>query len=246
VVAATRASIPRSGLAWAHLAGAAVLLNAVPFTLFAVGEQHVSSVLAGIWNATTPLVTLLVVLALLPAERPTQARVSGLAIGFLGVLVVLAPWRGLGGPELWGNLACLCAAACYGLGFPYTRRFLADRPESGIVLSACQLVLASVGLGVVAAVAAPAITRPPSWPVIASMVGLGALGSGLAYVLNYRVVRAAGATTASTVTYLIPLFSTVAGVTVLGEPLTWNQPVGAFVVLVGVGVSQGLIRLRKT
>jgi len=70
-------------------------------------------------------------------------------------------------------------------------------------------------------------------------VALGVLGTGLAYVLNYGLIRDAGATVASTVTYAIPLFSTLAGVLVLGEPLTWNQPAGALVVILGVVVSQG-------
>jgi len=75
------------------------------------------------------------------------------------------------------------------------------------------------------------------------MLCLGALGSGVAYVLNYAIIRRAGATTASTVTYLVPLFSTVLGVVVLGEALSWNQPVGAVVVLAGVAVAQGLLRI---
>ena len=75
--------------------------------------------------------------------------------------------------------------------------------------------------------------------VIASMVGLGALGSGLAYVLNFRVLRAAGPATASSVTYLVPIFSTAFGILLLGEGLTWHQPAGAAIVLLGVAVSQG-------
>ena len=68
---------------------------------------------------------------------------------------------------------------------------------------------------------------------------LGALGSGLAYILNYQVIRAAGATIASTVTYVIPVVSTALGIAVLGETLTWNQPLGAIVVIAGVLISQG-------
>jgi drug/metabolite transporter (DMT)-like permease len=75
--------------------------------------------------------------------------------------------------------------------------------------------------------------------VAGSMLALGALGSGVAYVLNFRVLRAAGPTTASSVTYLVPLFATVFGIAILGEGLTWHQPVGAAVVLLGVAVSQG-------
>ena len=76
-------------------------------------------------------------------------------------------------------------------------------------------------------------------PVVGAMLALGVLGTGVAYILNYAIVRKAGATTASTVTYLIPLFSTVLGVVVLGEALSWHEPVGALIVLFGVAVSQG-------
>ena len=73
---------------------------------------------------------------------------------------------------------------------------------------------------------------------------LGVLGTGLAYVLNYAVVRRAGATIASTVTYVIPLFATACGVLLLGEGIAWNEPVGALVVLLGVALSQGRVRVR--
>jgi drug/metabolite transporter (DMT)-like permease len=80
--------------------------------------------------------------------------------------------------------------------------------------------------------------------VIASVLALGAFGTGIAFVLNFRVIRLAGATTSASVTYLIPIFATLIGVTVLGEQVTWFQPVGAAVVLLGVAVSQG-VRLRR-
>ncbi len=81
----------------------------------------------------------MVALAVLPDERPAPQRLAGLAVGFFGVLVVLGPWTGLGG-RLGGNLACFGAAACYGIGFPYTRRFLAGRAESAVSLSAAQVM----------------------------------------------------------------------------------------------------------
>jgi drug/metabolite transporter (DMT)-like permease len=77
------------------------------------------------------------------------------------------------------------------------------------------------------------------------MAALGALGTGVAYVLNYVVIREAGATTASTVTYVVPVFSTVLGVVVLGEGLAWHEPAGAAIVLAGVAVSQDRLGLRR-
>ncbi|MHB8294001.1 MAG: DMT family transporter [Acidimicrobiales bacterium] len=220
-----RHRLPTGWRTWAHLAVASVLLNAAPFTLFAYGEQHVSSVLAGIWNATTPLTTMPVAMLLLPAEQPTRDRVAGLLVGFAGAVVVLGAWSGLGGRGLSGNLLCLAGAACYGAGFPYTRRYLSNTGRSPISLATGQLLC---GTAVLAIVTPLFTTAPATLPirVIASIVALGALGTGIAYVLNYSIIRDAGATVASTVTYLIPVFSTLAGVVVLGERLSWNEPVG--------------------
>jgi drug/metabolite transporter (DMT)-like permease len=243
-LAVRRERLPSGRRIWGHLAVCAVLFNAVPFTLFAFGETKVPSVVAGLWNATTPLWTLIVVLVALPEEHVDRRKVAGLLLGFAGVAGVLGPWRGLGGDALIGHLACFGAALCYGLGFPYVRRHLAGRPESGVSLAAAQMLLAAAMLAVFTPLA-----RAPTADIgldgLGSLLGLGVLGSGVAYVINYAIVRAAGATIASTVTYLIPVFSTVLGVVVLGEPLTWNEPVGAAIVVAGIAVSQGQLRLPR-
>ena len=164
-------------------------------------------------------------------------------MGFFGVLLVLAPWRSTHGAHLTGQLACLGAGACYGIGFPYTRRFLSGRGESAVALSAAQVLCGTLQLALVVPWATSTPHRFPLDSVL-SMIALGAGGTGIAYVLNFDVIRRAGATVASTVTYLIPLFSTVLGVVVLGEALSWNQPVGAAVVLAGVALSQGRLSSR--
>ena len=238
VLVARGERLPRTPGVWKHLAVAGLVSNALPFSLYAYGETRVTSVLAGIWNATTPLVTLLVVLLALTEERPSRERIAGLLLGFAGAGVVLGVWRGVGSQALLGNLACFGAAACYGVGFPYARKHLAGRPESSIALSAAQLLCGTAELTIVT----PFFTTfPATLPLqaVGSILALGALGTGVAYVLNYGLLREVGATATSTVTYVIPLFATAVGVLVLGEPLTWNEPVGAVVVLLGILVSQG-------
>lgn len=237
LVAARPESLPAGRRVWGHLAVTGALFSSVPFSLFSYGETHASSVLAGIWNATTPLLTVLVSLAALPDERPTAQRLGGLLVGFTGVLVVLGPWQGVGGSELAGQLMFLGAATCYALGYVYTRRYLSDLPYSGASLSAGQLICASAQLGV-ATIFVGESPHALGADAVGSMLALGVLGTGLAYVFNYRIVRVAGATTAATVTYLVPLFSTLLGVVVLGEEMTWNEPLGGLVVLAGVAISQ--------
>jgi drug/metabolite transporter (DMT)-like permease len=230
VLAVRRTPLPRDPAAWKHVAVVGLLMNALPFTLFAYGEQHVSSVIAGLWNGTTPLMTLVAVLLLLPEERPDARRLAGVAGGFAGLVVLLGPWQGLGGGKLLGDAACALGACCYGLGLTYTRRYLSARPEGGVSLAGAQLLCATAMLLVVAPLeGAPSLALDGG--EIASALVLGVLGSGLAYVLTHAIVRAAGATTFSLVTYVIPIFSTALGVTILSESVSWNQPVGAAIVL---------------
>ncbi len=245
VLAVRRESLPRDGRLWLHLAVVGLLMNAAPFVLFAYGEQSVTSIVGGLWNATVPLTTLVAVLLLLPDERPDRRRLAGLALGFGGVILLLGPWRGLGGDALLGHLACFVAACCYGLGATYTRRHLAGRSESGVALAGAQLLCATAMLLVVAPLAEPPRIAGLGAAPIASLLVLGVLGSGVAYVLTYAIVRAVGATTFSTVAYLIPVFSTALGVTVLGEGLGWNEPAGAAVVLAAITLSSAGPRAQR-
>lgn len=224
--------LPRGAGLWGRLVIAGVLLNVVPFTLFAYGERHVSSLLAGIWNATVPLFTFPVALVALADEHASGRRLAGLAIGFAGVLVVLGVWNGVGATSLAGNLLCLGAAASYGLGFPYARRYLARRADSPLSLATGQLICGTAIL----AVLTPVFTSAPHGVMakqVASVLALGVFGTGLTFMLNYSLIRDVGATMTSTVAYVMPIVSTVLGILVLAEPLRWYEPVGAVVIIVG-------------
>jgi len=245
MVAIARVRLPSGLRTWGHLAVVAVLLNAAPGWLFAFGQQHVSSVIAGILNAMTPLATLAVILAAYPEERPTARRVAGLLTGFLGVAVVIGVWRGLGSGEWSGVLACLAATVCYGLALPYTRRHLASVPGPKIGLVAGQVTLSAVMVLPILLLTGPAPHGEVTPAVVASMVALGTLGSGVAYALNFRTIEVAGPGTASTVTYITPVVAAVVGVVFLGTRIDWNVPVGALVVLAGVAVAQSRPRLPQ-
>jgi drug/metabolite transporter (DMT)-like permease len=241
VLAIRRERLPRDRTVWRDLFIVALFYNSIPFSLFAFGEQHASSIVAAIGNATAAIWTVVFAMALLPDERATRTRVSGVLIGFVGVLVLLGPWHGLGGPSLLGTLLCLGPGVCYGLAFAYTRRHLSGRPEPVTSLAAGQVLLATLQLALVT----PFFSSAPSHislKVWGCILALGALGTGLAYVLSYDIIGRAGATTASLVTYVVPLFATFFGVVLLSEGLTWNEPVGALVIIAGAAVSQGVLR----
>ncbi len=234
-----RGRLPKPGVVWAHAAFVGLMTNVIPFTLFAWAETRVSSVLAGLFNAATPLFTALFALAIVPSERLTRQRVLGLITGFAGVLVVMGVWQGLSG-DLVGSLACLGATLCYGVGVPWTRRFLAVRPEGGPSLMGAQLLCSSVVMAVLCLFLTDLPTSVQVSSVLAVAV-LGALATGLAFIWMYRVIALAGSVVSASVTYATPLVSTLLGILLLGETLTWNQPLGAVIVLIGAALVQGLI-----
>lgn len=235
--------LPRGLRTWGHLCVTGTLLCTLPWTLFAVGEERVSSALAGIANATTPIATVLCTLLLLPHEPVGRRRLLGVAIGFLGVLLILQPWSLTSGPDPVGFAMVLAASACYGIGWTYVRRFLTgvdtgglSLPTGQVLVSVVQMPLVLLGwwwFGARDELAAPwslHTTGAALVPLLA-VIALGVIGTGLAQSMQFDVVRAAGPTVATSVTYVIPVVSVALGVAVLGETLGPVVLLGAAVVL---------------
>ncbi|WP_344500803.1 DMT family transporter [Streptomyces enissocaesilis] len=240
-MAVKRVGLPRGARTWGHLTVAAFFLNALPFSLFAYAELTIPSTLAGICNATSPLWGMALSVVAFSEDRPTRRRVAGLGLGFIGVLTVLGVWQGFSGLDLGGTVMALLAALSYPVGWIYLRRTLAGSGGSALSMTGAQLLLGTVQLAVVT----PLFTTVPgSFPVVPllAVVALGALGTGLAMLVQYGLVAEIGPTTAQMVTYFVPVIATVAGVTLLGEHLSWNTPVGALVVLAGAALTQSRAR----
>ncbi|MGH8969956.1 MAG: EamA family transporter [Actinomycetes bacterium] len=236
--------LPRSGGIWVHVAAAALLGNVVPFLLLSYGEQTTGAGLAGVLVGSTPLLTLTLAAAALPTERATPRKAVGLLIGFLGVVLVIGPWRDSLG-SVGGQLACLGAALSYAAGFVYVRKHLSPRGLAPLALAASQLVAAAA----LQALVTPFLTwHTPHFTsrVTASIVILGLLCTGLAYVLYFRLIGDVGATTASAVNYVVPVGAVLISVVLLGEPVTWNLLAGGLVVLFGVAYAENRIKdLRR-
>ncbi|MET9547323.1 DMT family transporter [Streptomyces sp. NPDC006627] len=237
VLVVKRERLPRGARTWLHLAVAALFLNALPFSLFAYAELTIPSTLAGICNATSPLWGMALSLVALSEDRPTRRRVAGLGIGFFGVLTVLGAWQGFSGLDVTGTVLALLASLSYPIGWIYVRRTLAGAGHSNLSLTGAQLLLATVELAVVTPLFTSMPTSFPVMPLLA-IVALGALGTGLAFLLQYALVSEVGPTTAQMVTYFVPVIATAAGVAVLGESLSWSTPVGAVIVLAGAALTQ--------
>jgi drug/metabolite transporter (DMT)-like permease len=237
VVVVRHVHVPMDRVLWARLTFVGVVWSAVPFSLFSWGELHVDSSVAGVYNATTPLFTLIVAIAVFRAERLTAARVGGLLLGIAGVVVVLGPWRGTGTNSLLGQLACLVAAMSYGVAINYVRRYISPLGLDTIVTTAVQLTTATALLVVATPVGGGTVHVTAA--VATAVLALGALGTGIAYVLMNSLIRDVGATSASLVTFVIPVVAVALGVIARGEPVTWNLFAGAAVVIVGVALAEG-------
>lgn len=246
-VLARRETLPRSIRIWGHMLVLGVTFCVAPFLLFAWAQQHVTSGLGSIYNATTPIMTAVMAGLVFRVERLRPVQLVGILVGILGVMVIIAPWQGLDlAQSVPAQLAMLGATACYGFSLAYMRKFVSNTGMSALVFS-----FLNIGLGAaVMVVLTPVLVIDPvalSPAIVAAVLALGCLGTGVAYVWNQNALRAWGPTRASTVTYITPIVGVALGMIVLGEPLSWNEPVGVLVVFAGILLAQnriGRVRAR--
>ena len=234
--------LPRNWKHWAHLFVVAALLNAVPFALFPLGQESVSSAIAGVVNSTTPLMTVLVVIVLFRDQWPTLNQTFGVIVGFGGILLLMEIFSSTSGGSVVGVSILLLATLSYGLGMSYAKRYVSSLPYSSYVLAASQ-VSASVVLTAPAALLWGVTSAAPTQVSIVGIGLLGILGTGIAYVWNYRNIELAGSVVASSVTYITPVVAVVIGVLFLREQLSATQLVGGALILFSALLVQGRIKL---
>ena len=235
---ARKVELPKGKSIWKKLWVVAMLLNVVPGVLFAFAQQYITSALAGIINATTPLMTLIFMLLIFREEKIKREQVYGLLIGALGVMTVMGVWKELGGNQLIGVIALLIAVSCYGASYPYSTRNvipLGLKPEA---LATGQLLMATMTLLPLFIFDGFSSDNYETKSIIA-MLCLGIFGSGFAYIWNFSVTAAAGSAIGSTVTYITPVVAVIVGWLYLNEAIAWHEPVGALVVIIGALLSQG-------
>lgn len=234
--------LPKGRHIWLKFTIAGLFGNAMPFVLFNWGELYIDSALAAILNGTTPLFTLVIAHFFTDDDRLTTRKVIGAIIGFGGLLVLVAPSL-FGGVEATtlGLLAVLLAAFCYGVNIVFTRTYLRGLP--GLVAPAAQLSMASVLLIPLSLlVDQPYQLEFPSLPAVSSLFALAIIGTGLAFIVYYRLLETTPASSMAMVTYLIPVFGIFLGVVVLNETLNWNAYIGCLLILIGVMVVNNIIR----
>lgn len=232
--------LPHERRLWRHLAVVAMLHNALPWVLLSWGEQYIDSALASILNGTTPIFTIILAHFLVPGDRLSAPKMLGVLLGFAGLFLLILPSLSDGAQaSTWGLIAVTAAAAIYGVAMIYSRNHLRGLPP--LVAPASQLLLATAYMAPLALLFDRPWTLPrPSTAALLSLFLLGILGTGLAFIVYYRLLETANPTYISMVTYVIPVFGVILGVIVLGEQLTWYALAGFALILLGVMVVNGL------
>ena len=223
-----RIRFPAGLSGWRPFFALAFLNNVLPFSLIVIGQTYVSSGLASILNATTPLFTVLV-MAAAGDEKLIARRAAGVVTGLVGVAILRGEGLGFGSGQGFGILLCLAAAFSYGLSALYARRKLSDSPP--LATATFQMLASSLMMTLIAA----AFERPwhlpmPGAATWLAMLGLAALSTALAYIVFFQVLRRSGSTNVMLVTLLIPVAAILLGYLVLGETIALREIIGALVI----------------
>jgi drug/metabolite transporter (DMT)-like permease len=235
VLRARRTPLPRDRRVYGHLIVMSVINIAIPFGLITWAEQSVDSALAAILNATVPLFVIVIAPLYLPDEPIRLNGVLGLMVGFLGVVLIVSPGLAAAASTVPGQLALLGSSFSYAIGNVYARRNVHDQPP--MIPAVFQVTFALVITGLLAvAIERPWATATPDAEAWFSVVWLGILGSGVAYLAYFRLLQSWGATRTSLVAYLLPVFGIVLGFLVLDEPIGPSLIAGTALVIGGVAL----------
>jgi drug/metabolite transporter (DMT)-like permease len=221
--------------------GLGVVNGAIPFTLIAWGEKHIDSGVAAIANASLPIFVVLLAIRFKPSERVYGLRLAGFLVGLVGVGVLAGVHPQGGWWGVAGTMAVVVASVSYAVGSLWGQRLVAR--TSGLTLATASmlgglLVLLPLGLWQLP-------SSVPGWKESGSVVALAVIGTALAQVILYRVLRSDGAARVSLVTYLLPMTALIYGVFLLGEPLTWQELGGMTLILGGVALGSGAVTFPR-
>ena len=234
LVIATGQRMPGDFHLWRDFLIMGLLNNAIPFSLIFWGQKEIASGLASILNATTPLFTVLVAQALTKDEKATPAKLAGVALGIIGVALMIGLDLAAGfGAHVASELAVLGAAVSYAFAGVFGRRFRGRPP---LVVAAGQLTGSSALILPLALLAdRPWTLAMPSTGAWAAIIALALLSTALAYIIFFRILARAGATNLLLVTFLIPVSALILGIAFLGETLTAHHLLG--MALIGLGLA---------
>ena len=218
---------------WRELLVMGLINNAIPFTLIFLGQTQIGSGLASILNATTPLWAVLVAQVFTTDEKITSAKMIGCALGLAGMVLLIGPGAlGLADRPLWAMLAVVGAAISYGFAASFGKRFKGVSPRITATgqLTASSLIMLPLAL----IVDQPWALPMPPLNVIAAIVALALVSTAFAYIIFFRILSVAGATSASLVTLLVPPAAILLGILFLGETLSLTESLGLGLIALGL------------
>jgi drug/metabolite transporter (DMT)-like permease len=244
VFVASGQQVPRRARTYGHLFAIAILSVALPFSLITWAERSVDSTLAAVINGAIPLCVIVIAPFVLPEERLTPARAVGLVVGFAGVAVLVGFDPGvIAGSSLAAVAALIGSTFSYAAGGVYARRFLRD--VTPVTTATFELGFAFAIVAVLALIFDAPFRVPANPAVLLAPVWLGVVGSGIAFMLFFRLLRDWGATRASMVAYLIPVFGLALGATVLGERIDARLIAGTLLVVAGIAIVNARLPLAR-
>ncbi|HEV3233636.1 MAG TPA: EamA family transporter [Candidatus Dormibacteraeota bacterium] len=230
VLVISRVPLRTLGSHWKTGLFIAIFNAALPYTLIAFGEQYIDSSLAGILNATAPMWTVLLAPFWAEADRITARTVVGLVIGFAGIVVLARPTGNVFSSSSLGILAVVAATLSYALATHFSKRHFQDTPPQ--VPAFLQCIGAAVVLAPLALLFRP--QHVPPLGTIAAVVWLGLGATGLAMILAFWLIKRVGASRTIVVTYLIPPFALLWGITLLHERIGIEVVIALGLILGGV------------
>lgn len=227
-----RGAIPDVRAMWVPFVVLGALNNALPYWLLAFAETRIDSSLAAVIQAAAPILTVVLATRIDPSQRVRGLRLVGLGLGFVGVALLVGVQEG---GQLVGALAVLGTATRYALAVLYAGRAVRSFPPLEVTIG--QIAVGTLLAAPLALAQLP--SGPPPAKTIGAIVALGALGTGLAYLLYFTLIARAGASRAILVTYLVPAFALVYGTVLLDEPLTVSALAGLVLILGGTALGTG-------
>ncbi len=228
-------ALPHGWAVWRHLTILGVINTAIPFVLITwaeSGANGVDSAVASVLNSTVPLFSIVIAGTIFHMEEVTTDRILGLLAGFAGVVLLLSRDLGNDWGELAPQVAVVVAALFYAISSTYARHNLQE--ISPVLIATGQLLVADAMVWIFAILVEDPGAQMLTWQTVGALLWLGLLGSCIAYILYFFILRNWGATRATMVTYLLPVVGVVAGVVFLSEPLDWRLVAGGVLVLSGV------------
>jgi len=233
-----RGAIPDLRAMWVPCVVLGALNNAVPYWLIAFAETRIDSGLAAVIQAAAPILTVVLATRIDPSQRVRGLRLVGVAVGFVGVALLVGVQEG---SQLVGALAVLGTATCYAVSVLYAGRTVRSFPP-------LEVAIGQLGVGMLLALPFGLAQLPSEAPpakAVAAIVALGALSTGVAYLLYFTLIARAGASRAILVTYLVPAFALVYGTVFLDEPVTVSALAGLVLILGGTALGTGMGLRRR-